>query len=125
LLFNRSFDWCPYCKAQLKDLVKQAPGIEALGFSVATITYDPVATLMEVAEDETVSFPLLHDEAAEHVNAYGILNVDYEPGHRAYGVPEPGILIIGPDGTILSKFSEEDYRVRPDFADVLDALKAL
>jgi peroxiredoxin len=125
LLFNRSFNWCPWCKAQLVDLVGVADQIRALGFNVATLTYDPVATLKAVEEDQGVTFPLLHDEAVRHVQAYGILNTEYEPGHFAYGIPQPGIMVMDPKGTILLKFAEENYRERPDFAVVLDGLRAL
>jgi len=125
LLFNRSFDWCPYCKAQLINLVTVADDMKRSGFNVATLTYDPVATLKMVEEDQDITFPLLHDEAISHVNAYGILNTDYEPGHFAYGVPQPGIMVISPEGVILKKFAEENFRMRPDFADVLEALAAL
>ena len=125
LLFNRSFDWCPYCKAQLVNLAAVAEDIQQRGFNVATITYDPVATLKLVEEDQDITFPMLHDEAIKHVNAYGILNTDYEPGHFAYGVPQPGIMIISPQGVILRKFAEENFRVRPDFADVLEAIAEL
>lgn len=125
LFFNRSFDWCPFCKAQLKSLVADASAFEALGFGLATMTYDPVATLLLVTDDEAVTFPLLHDAAARHVMAFGILNEDYAPGHRAYGVPHPGIMVIDPAGKILLKFAEADFRERPDLAVVLDALRAL
>lgn len=125
LLFNRSFDWCPYCKTQLAELKLAAPAFEALGFKVATLTYDPVATLRIVAEDLDIGFPLLHDEATTHVTAWGILNPQYEPGHFAYGIPLPGIAVIGSNGVLLAKFAEEDYRVRPDFSLVLEALADL
>lgn len=125
LLFNRSFDWCPYCKAQLDNLTTVAPQFEALGFNVATITYDAIETLQTVAEDLGTDLPLLHDEATRHVSAYGILNPAYEPGHYAYGIPLPGIMVISPAGIILKKFAEEDYRLRPDFDLVLEALEGL
>ena len=125
LFFNRSFDWCPWCKGQLKDLISMQSGFTQRGYGIATITYDPVATLMEVAEDLDISFALLHDEAVTHVNAYGILNTDNAPDSFAYGVPQPGILIISPQGIILAKFAEQNYRERPDLSWVLEQLDAL
>jgi len=125
LLFNRSFDWCPYCKAQLANLTTVAPQFQALGFNVATLTYDSIETLQTVAEDLGTDLPLLHDEATRHVTAYGILNPDYAPGHFAYGIPLPGILVISREGVILKKYAEEDYRVRPDFDLVLEAVEGL
>lgn len=125
LLFSRSVDWCPFCKAQLRALVKEVDAFVAMGFNVSVMTYDSLEILQNVVEDEGVTFKLLHDEALKHVNAYGILNKDYAPGDSAYGIPQPGILVIAPDGTIVKKFAEEDFRKRPDFALVLQSLSAL
>lgn len=98
---------------------------EAMGVNVAAMTYDSVEMLKTVAEDEGIEFTLLRDEDITHVNALGILNEDYEPDSRAYGVPHPGIFLISPDGVIRYKLAEEGYRLRPDFADVLAAAREL
>lgn len=107
---------------QLIDVSEQ---FEALGFTIATMTYDPVDFLKTVEEDQGSTFPLLHDEEVTHVNALGIRNLQYEPGHRAYGIPYPGILLIDPDGVIRFKFAEERYQDRPDFAAVLEAAESM
>jgi len=125
LVFNRSFDWCPYCKAQLTGLQGAVENFRAAGFNVATITYDPVATLAMVAEDEGITFTLLHDDAIKHVNAFNILNTDMAPDSFGYGIPQPGIMLISPAGEILAKFFEENYRVRPDWSDVVDVARSL
>lgn len=97
-----------------------------MGITVAAMTYDPYEFLKEVELDEGIEFTLLQDIDRQHVNAFGILNTtDYEPGDRAWGVPYPGIFLIAPDGTIRHKFAEESYRVRPDFADVLEAAASM
>ena len=125
LFFNRSFDWCPYCKAQLVSLKAASQAIMDTGFNIATITYDPVATLKMVAEDGDIPFPLLHDEGIRHVNAFNILNTDVAPDSFAYGIPQPGIMLISPSGVIMAKFAEENYRMRPDMADIVEAAKRL
>ena len=106
-------------------LTASSKQFEDIGFNVATITYDSVELLKRVAEDEGIDFPLLHDEAVKVVDAFGIRNLDYEPGHRAYGIPYPGILIIDADGIIRGKFAEEDYRDRPALDVVLEAVKKI
>ena len=121
LVMSRSFDWCPYCITQLQQLVAAADQFEAVGVNVATMTYDPIATLAEAADEHEATFPLLFDENVTHVNAMGILNTQYEPGHRAYGIPYPGIFLLDSNGVVRFKFAEEDYRVRPDFSLVLEA----
>ncbi len=125
LMLSRSFDWWPFCKAQLVQLTEIQQQFQAMGFGIATITYDPVELLMEVKEDQEIEFTLLHDEAVTHINAFGIRNLDYEPGARAYGIPYPGIFLIDTEGVIRFKFAEESYRVRPDFTDILEAAAKL
>lgn len=125
LVMSRSFDWCPYCINQLQQLVTVEEQFKALGYNVAAMTYDPVATLKEASEQYGTGFPLLFDEGNTHVNAMGILNTQYEPGHRAYGIPYPGIFIVDTQGVILAKLAEEDYRDRPDFSLVLETAAAL
>lgn len=125
LVMSRSFDWCPYCIRQLQQLVEVRTQFEALGFHVATMTYDSVATLKEAEDEYGTDFPLLHDEGSAHIKAMGILNTQYEPGHRAYGIPYPGIFVIDHTGVIRAKLAEEDYRLRPDFSLVLEAINTL
>ena len=69
---------------QLTELTEK---VEALGLNIVTITYDSVATLKSVEEDQDITFTLLHDENVKHVNAFGIRSMDYEPGNRVYGIP--------------------------------------
>ncbi|OFE13430.1 hypothetical protein PHACT_10010 [Pseudohongiella acticola] len=125
LVLSRSFDWCPYCISQLQQLVEVAPEFEAMGFNVATMTYDALETLKNAEIDYGIDFPLLRDEETRHFSALGILNDQYEPGERAYGIPYPGIFLLNADGTIEAKFAEVDYRDRPDFSLVLDVAEAL
>jgi peroxiredoxin len=125
LVLSRSFDWCPYCIAQLQQLVDVMPEFAAMGVAVATMTYDSLDILKAAEEDYAVNFPMLRDEDVKHVSAFGILNQQYQPGQRAYGIPEPGIFLISADGIIRFKFAEQDYRIRPDFSLVLEAASAL
>lgn len=99
--------------------------IEAMGISVVALTYDSVELLKTVQEDQNIQFTLLHDEDVSHVNAFGIRNLDYEPGHRVYGIPYPGIFLVDPNGVIKAKFAEERYQDRPPFEDVLEAAAQL
>ncbi len=125
LVLSRSFDWCPYCIAQLERLVTVQAQFAALGINVAAMTYDPVATLMEAQEEYGATFPLLYDEGNTHVKAMSILNTQYSPGERAYGIPYPGIFLLDAQGVIRAKLAEQDYKLRPEFSLVLEAAAAL
>lgn len=124
LVLSRSFDWCPFCIRQLGQLVEAEAQFNAIGFNVATMTYDPVATLKEAEAEYETTFPMLYDQDSAHIKAMGILNTQYEPGHRAYGIPYPGIFVLDNNGVIRAKLAEEDYRIRPDLSLVLDAAEA-
>ena len=106
-------------------LTKISDQIEAMGISVVALTYDSVELLKTVQEDQNIQFTLLHDEDVSHVNAFGVRNLDYEPGHRVYGIPYPGIFLVDPNGVIKAKFAEERYQDRPPFEDVLEAAAQL
>ncbi len=106
-------------------LLEISDQFEAMGVNVAALTYDSVELLKTVQEDQDVKFPLLHDEEVSHVNAFGVRNLDYEPGHRIYGIPYPGILLIDSNGVIKAKFAEQRYQDRPPFEDVLEAAAEL
>jgi peroxiredoxin len=98
---------------------------EALGVKVAGMTYDDPELLAAFHDKFSLGYPLLHDEAAKHVLAYGVLDEAYGPDSRNYGIPHPGILYVGADGTVLAKFAVAGYRSRPPFGDVLEAIAAL
>lgn len=125
LVMSRSFDWCPFCIRQLQQLVEAEAHFNAIGFNVATMTYDSVTSLKEAEEEYETTFPMLHDEDSAHIKAMGILNAQYEPGNRAYGIPYPGIFVLDNKGVIRAKLAEEDYRIRPDFSLVLEATQAV
>ena len=91
----------------------------SLGINVATITYDRHEDALKFHRQYDLQFPILRDVDAKHVIAFGILNENYEPGHRAYGIPHPGIFLVDSSGAVYAKFAEQDYRDRPSLEEVL------
>ncbi len=107
------------------ELSKYRSRFDALGIRVVAMTYDDHEVSRKFSERSHISYPILKDVDARHVSAFGILNEAYERGHRAYGIPHPGMFLIDADGTIRAKFAEEDYRDRPAFDNVLEAARAM
>ena len=95
---------------------------EALGVHVVGMTYDKPEVLSGFAEDEELAYPFLSDPDGGYVAKLGIRNDEYGPGHPGFGIPHPGIMLIGPSRTILYKAAEEDYRQRPAFDAVFAAV---
>jgi len=94
-----------------------------LGVNVAAMTYDAVATNARFQARHKVTYNLLSDSGYRHAIAFGILNEKYEPGHRFYGIAHPGIMLVSPTGTIINRFAEADFRQRPDYSLVVDAVR--
>lgn len=96
-----------------------------LGVNVAGMTYDGLDVLAAFHAAENLNYPLLRDENAKHVNALGVRNEDYEEGHRAYGIPHPGVLYIDGSGTIRAKYAVRGFRDRPPFEALLVHIRGL
>ncbi len=94
-----------------------------MGVNVAGMTYDGLDILNAFHSEQNLGYPLLRDENAVHVNAWGVRNEDYEEGHQAYGIPHPGILLISADGRLIAKYAIAGYRRRPPFDALLEDVK--
>jgi len=112
LLFFRSADWCPYCKAQLMDLQRARARFEQQGLKLAAISYDTVEILKAFADRRQIEFPMLADPDSQVIRAYGVLNA--EATGRDQGMSLPGYFFIDANGVIREKFFEarEKYQER-------------
>jgi len=112
LLFFRSADWCPYCKAQLMDLQRARARFEQQGLKLAAISYDTVEILKSFADRRQIEFPMLADPDSQVIRAYGVLNA--EATGRDAGMSLPGYFFIDANGVIREKFFEarENYQER-------------
>ncbi len=100
-------------------LQEHQEAFEAAGVGLVALTYDSPEILARFIERFAVRYPIVSDIEAASVRALGILNEDYAPGHRAYGIPHPGIFIVRKDGTIAAKLFLEGYATRIDAMAVL------
>jgi peroxiredoxin len=66
-----------------------------------------------------IDFTLLSDPDGAIINRYGLFNQD-DPQGRA--IPHPTAYVIDRNGRVHWKFTEVNYRVRPENEDILAAL---
>lgn len=125
LAFVRSADWCPFCKTQLKDLNTVAAELKTLGYPVVSVSYDSVDILRTFADANAISYTLASDVGSSVIDAFGVRNEGARSSARFNGIPHPAIFIIGADGVVKAKLYEENYRVRPPGALVVETVKAL
>lgn len=119
LIFSRSLDWCPFCQSQALEWDKRAGEFEERGYNVAVITYDSPEKLQKFeTQYAKQNIATIADEGSKIIESFGILNTEYEPGFRFYGIPYPGIYVVDANGTVKAVFSEEGYKNRPQIDDV-------
>ena len=131
IYFNRSLDWCPICLRQTLELEAHVDAFAEAGWPVMVLTYDPAATLAQVADRRGLSMTLLSDEGSIAIDAFGVRDPIYsDPDHLAYGVPYPITFVIDRQGTVVAKFwheaglgQERGYATRISAEDVLAAVQ--
>ena len=87
------------------------------------MTYDDPAVLSVFASGLGLGYTLLSDPDGEYMGALGIRNEEFGPDHAGFGIPHPGIMLIDTSRTVLYKAAVEDYRARPPFAELFDAVR--
>ncbi len=107
---------------KLNDLKDQ---FAAIGVGVVGMTYDKPEIIQEFHKKWEIEYPMLRDVERQHVEAWGVRNMEYGPGTFAYGVPLPGVVLLSPDGEILAKWAEEGYRSRADWSTVLNEVTTI
>ena len=93
-------------------LERKRAAFEDRGFRIAGVSNDRAEALRHFAERAGIGFPLLSDPKSEIIRAFGVLNEEVPEAHQFYGIPHPVEFLIGPDGKVLEKFHEANYRDR-------------
>jgi peroxiredoxin len=124
-VFFRSAKWCPYCKSQLISLKEAQAPLKERGYRLAGISYDPVSVLAGFAQERGINYRLLSDEGSKTIDAFALRDPQYKEGSIAYGVPQPSIFVVSPDGKIRAKLAEEGYKSRPPLEAILAAIDRL
>ncbi|MEW6016762.1 MAG: peroxiredoxin family protein [Pseudomonadota bacterium] len=125
LVFVRSARWCPFCQTQLIDLKAAQAQLAAQGYGLAALSYDSPEVLAQFAARREIGYALLSDPKSVTIDAFGIRDPQYPPGHMAHGVPQPAIFVLSPQGVVQAKLAEEGYRKRPPTAVVLETVARL
>ena len=120
--------WCTYCKDSLTGLAAAHDDIRAAGGRVVAIAPPPSPEFVAGADASPLPFTTLIDEEMRVAVAYGVaysLPAQLRPIYLEHGyapprnsragewlVPIPATYLISPDGTIVLRTVEFDYRKR-------------
>jgi hypothetical protein len=100
------------------ELQSRAADWQKGGLGLAAISYDSTEVLKSFADRKGITFPLLSDPGSEIIKRYGLLNPQFKPGEREYGVPHPGTFILDRQGKVVSRFFEDRYDTRYTVASI-------
>jgi hypothetical protein len=93
--------------------------MEKQGLRVASVSYDSVAILDAFAKRRNIQFPMLSDEGSRVIQDFGILNASVPKGSGTWGIPYPVTFVVDPQGKVLSKHFEPDYKERETAGSIL------
>lgn len=111
---------------QLGELQDHVEAFAEAGIGIVVITYDSPELQQNFIDAGDITYPFISDIDAATMITLGILNEEYSPGDRAYGIPHPGVFVVDPDERIVGKIFVDSYRIRVDGAGVLEyALEVL
>ena len=113
IVFSRSLDWCPYCKAQALELETVTAELAEAGWTMNIITYDSPEILAEFRDEHGLSYNVLSDTGSAMIDAYGLRNTEVKAGSRFDGIPHPAIVYIKADGEVAGVQKEDGYVDRP------------
>lgn len=127
LIFYRG-NWCPFCMAQLKELLARYKELSAMGVRVAMISPQPHDNAVSISKKFNGEFDFLIDKDSAAARTLGIEMPHGLPmGMQMLGYDSdtvmPTVIITGKDGKIVWTHETDNYRVRPEPDTYLEVLR--
>lgn len=132
--------WCPYCNLQMRAMQQSLAGLEGAGARLVAITPELPENTKQTAEENKLSFLVLHDKQNQLAHEYGIvfdlpnsiagtyrdrLQLPKVNGYDHLELPLAATYVIDKQGVIRWAFLDADYKNRAEPADVIAAIKKL
>ena len=110
------------CSEEMCEFRDSLAEFNSLNAKVFAISVDSRFALNAFAEKNALEFSLLSDFNKEVSQAYG---VQYENFLGLRGVAKRSVFVVGKDGVVKYRWVSEDAKVKPNQAEVKEALKGL
>jgi len=122
LLFYRG-NWCPFCTAQIEELAASYQRLEKMGLTVVLISPQPIEKNQQMAARFQIPMIFLRDPGGMAAKQLGIMHEWGTPmGLQILGYESdsvlPTLLITDAKGSIIFSDQTDNYRVRPELADI-------
>lgn len=141
--------WCPYCTTELEVWRDLFPQIRERGAFFVAISPQNRRHNDFTLQQHSLPFPILSDPGAQVADQFGVaytvpekqrdyyksimVNIPFvnsgvmypKATEESWRLPVPAVFVIRQNGTVAFSQGYADFRVRPEPADVLDALDRL
>jgi peroxiredoxin len=116
--------WCPYCRLNVRAVIKVYDRIKALGAEIVAITPETQEYAKEFKSEAGAPFPVLTDLdngyalslnlaiwlGAEIERLLSYLDMAGFHGNDGWMLPIPATFVIGRDGMVKARFVDPDFR---------------
>ena len=132
--------WCPYCVGELEAWQAMYHQVRATGGLIVGISPQTVRHNSFLAEQHGLRFPLLADPGLRVAEQFGLayqvpeyhqryqrsilVNIPYVNADPSWRLLVPATYVLSPDSTVTWAQGFADWRVRPEPAEVLQAIEA-
>ena len=141
MIFYRGF-WCPVCNKHLSNIQDSLKLIEETGAKVIAVSPEKPEYLDVMAQKTGADFTLLYDEDYKIADAYDvsfkpsattlftyntILGAKLKKTHSddSQRLPIPATYIVAPNGKIVWRQFDPDYKNRSNVSDILKAVESI
>jgi peroxiredoxin len=130
--------WCPYCVTELETWRDLFPALRQRSALLVAISPQTVRQNDFTVTQHMLPFPLLRDEGAATAAKFGaaysvaaamqgyyrsiLVNIPFINGEQSWRLPLPATFVIDQNGDVRWSQGHADFRVRPEPAEVLNAL---
>jgi peroxiredoxin len=131
--------WCPYCRIAVSALAEIADEVARAGASIIVVVPDRQAFAAKLKAEANAPFPILTDIDNGYALSLGLLfwvgeemrremlargaDPAQSQGNDSWFVPVPATFVVAPDGRIVARHVDPDYRKRMEVAAVLSAVR--
>jgi len=130
--------WCPYCRLNVRAVIKAYDRIKALGANIVAIMPETQEYAAKFKSEAAAPFPVLTDLdngyalslnlavwlGAEIERLLHYLDMRGFHGNDGWVLPIPATFVVGRDGIIRERFVDPDFRRRMAIEDLISALRS-
>jgi peroxiredoxin len=123
-------NWCPFCVAQIRELAAGYQALADAGVTVVLVSTQPMRKIEALAEQFHVPMVFLQDLDGDAAERLGVRHLGGTPfGMEVFGYEAdtamPTVIVTDGMGMVRWAHVTDNYRLRPDPAEMLEVVNGL